>query len=374
VSDQGSSDKLSPGGSPSGILNPGGLPSGMLLPGGSPSGVLKPGKLPPDLLARLLSQAPIHDGRLVLGPGVGLDCAVVDPGGDLLLVFKSDPITFASDEIGWYAVQVSANDIACTGAAPVWFLATLLLPEGRATAGMAEAIFSQVYKACEALRISVIGGHTEVTVGLDRPIICGAMVGEVARERLVTPRGLSPGDRLLLTKGVPVEAVSILARELPERLSAALTPQEIVQARGYLYKPGISVVADSRLAMEAGRVTAMHDPTEGGLLAAIWELAQASGCGLVVDLASVPVPELAARACTAVGIDPLAAIASGALLLAAPPGDAGNIIAELAAAGIRCAEIGYAEAGPPAAWAESGGERSKLPWPERDEIARLFSK
>jgi hydrogenase maturation factor len=365
---------MTAGRKPPGSLLPGTLQTGILLPGILPPGKLPPGKLPPGLLDQLLSNAPILDGRIILGAGIGLDCAVVDPGGDRLLVFKSDPITFTSEQIGWYAVQVNANDIACTGAEPCWFLATLLLPEGIATAEMAEAIFDQVYRACKELKVSVIGGHTEVTAGLDRPLFCGTLIGEVERGRLVTPKGLSPGDRILLTKGVPIEAVSILARELPERLAPALSPNDIDKARNYLFDPGISVVKEAHLALAAGRVSAMHDPTEGGLYAAVWEMAQASGCALVVDPSAVPVPELAARACAVVEIDPLASIASGALLIAAPPVDSAKIAASLEREGIRCAEIGFAEPGPPKAWQVSSGSRSPLPWPERDEIARIFSQ
>lgn len=329
------------------------------------------GKLPPELLTQLLSRAPLLDGRILLGPGVGLDCAVVELG-ERLLVFKTDPITFATDEIGWYAVQVNANDIVTTGAVPRWFLASLLLPEGIATPALTETIFEQIYRACRELGISVIGGHTEVTYGLERPILAGALIGEVDKERLVTPRGLCPADRLLLTKGVPIEATAILGRELPHHLAASLTPAQIEQARNYLYEPGISVVRDAQIALQTGAVHAMHDPTEGGLYAAVWELAQASGFSLVIDPRAVPVPELARQACAALGIDPLGAIASGALLLAAPPQDADRIRLALASEGIPCADIGWVEAGPPAAWQAVNGKRSPLPRPERDEIARLF--
>jgi hydrogenase expression/formation protein HypE len=329
------------------------------------------GKLPPELLAEILSRAPISDGRVVLGPGVGLDCAVVELD-DRMLVFKSDPITFTADQIGWYAVQINANDIATSGAEPLWFLATLLLPQGSTAPSAVKEIFDQVYRACAELDISVIGGHTEITYGLDRPIIVGTLVGEVAKERLVTPRGVLPGDRLLLTKGVPIEATAILARELPERLFANLSSEELEQARNFLYDPGISVVRDAQVAMRAGLVNGMHDPTEGGLYAAVWEMAEATGCSLVVDPQAVPVPELARRICQAVEIDPLGAIASGALLLASPPEQAVKIRDALDSLGIRGTEIGWVEEGPPEAWQVSGGMRTPLPRPERDEIARLF--
>jgi hydrogenase maturation factor len=335
------------------------------------------GKLPPELLARMLERASgagagsEADARVVVRPGVGLDCAVVETGGGLL-VLKADPITFATDEIGWYLVQVNANDLATTGATPRWLMLTMLLPEGAATPESALATAEQVQAACRALGIAVVGGHTEVTFGLTRPILAGTLIGEVARERLVTPRGAQPGDRLLVTKGVPIEATALLAREFPERLQPALSEAEVAQARGYLLDPGLSVVLDARLATGAGRVTAMHDPTEGGLAAALWELAEASGHSLKVDLARVPVPPLAARVCAAFGIDPLRAIASGALLLAAPAEDVPAIRQALAGEGIPCAEFGEIEAGPAAVWSVAGERRERLPWPERDEVARVF--
>jgi hydrogenase maturation factor len=335
------------------------------------------GKLPVELLARLLSGAPT-DPRVLLGPGVGLDCAVLD-FGDTLLVFKSDPITFASDEIGWYAVQINANDIATTGAVPRWFLMTLLLPEGETTAELVEQIGQQVFEACRAAGIAVIGGHTEITYDLERPILVGTLIGEVSRDRLVTPQGARPGDRVLLTKGIPIEATALLAREFPDRLRPVLSPAERDRARAFLRDPGISILRDARAALQAGRVTAMHDPTEGGLAAALWELAIASRCSLVVDLASVPVPPLSARICQALGLDPLAAIASGALLLTTPPEDALPVRRALESEGIPCTEIGRVEPGPASVWLEapSGGlatGRETLPRPDRDEIARLYQE
>jgi hydrogenase maturation factor len=329
------------------------------------------GKLPADLLARLLAQAPSDDPRLVLKPGTGLDCAVVDMGATLL-VLKSDPITFATDDIGWYLVQVNANDIATTGALPRWLLLTLLLPEQQTTAESAEAIARQVYAACRQLGIAVVGGHTEITYGLDRPILVGTLLGEVSREQLVTPRGAQPGDRVLLTKGVPIEATALLAREFWDRLAPALTAEELQEARDFLRVPGISVVRDAQAALGAGRVTAMHDPTEGGLALALWELAEASGRSLYVDLTAVPIPRLSARICQAFDLDPLAAIASGALLLTTPADDAPAVRRALAEAGIQCAEIGVVQSGPAAVWHTTDDDFALLSRPARDEIARVY--
>jgi hydrogenase maturation factor len=329
------------------------------------------GKLPVDLLAGWLSKAPASDPRLLLGPGVGLDCAIIDYG-ETLLALKTDPITFATDQIGWYAVQVNSNDIATTGATPRWFMTTIMLPENQTTPAMVEDILTQIYQACKAIGVSVIGGHTEVTYGIERPILVATMIGEVGRDRLVTPRGAVPGDRLLLSKGVPIEATAILARELPDRLKEILNEDEMQQAGNFLYNPGISILREAHLATAVAQVSAMHDPTEGGLAMALWELAEASQRALQVDLNAVPIPDLSRRICVTLGIDPMAAIASGSLLLAAPAQEVEKIRHAWEAEGISCAEIGGVEAGAPAVWDISDGNRVELKRPDRDEIARLF--
>jgi hydrogenase expression/formation protein HypE len=327
------------------------------------------GKLPPELLARLLATSPVNDPRILLGPGIGFDCAVLDMGSSLL-VLKSDPITFASDEIGWYAVQINANDIATTGAAPRWFLITALLPENATTAKLVEQISSQVNSACKELGISVIGGHTEITHGLDRPIVMGTLIGEVARDRLVTPRGAQPGDHVLLTKGIPIEATSILAREFHDRLLIHLSENELQQAADFLHHPGISVVQDARIAVCSGKVTAMHDPTEGGLAAALWELAIASSKTISFDPGAVYVPPLSKRICEVFDLNPLATIASGALLLTAPPSDAAIIVHNLHEEGILCMEIGLVEEGGPIVHQKD--EAAPFLHPSRDDITKAY--
>lgn len=336
------------------------------------------GKLPASLLDRLLKHAPISDPRVLLGPGIGLDCAILDLDQQVL-VLKSDPITFASEEIGWYAVQVNANDIATTGAAPRWMMVTVLLPEGQTTSEMVEKISAQLFSACQSIGVSLIGGHTEITYGLDRPILSATMIGEVERQRLVTPAGAKQGDCLLLTKGVPIEATAILAREFPGRLTdprhpAFLSKVELQHARDFLHLPGISVLKDAQTAIQAGRVHAMHDPTEGGLLTALWELAQACGRSLKVNLDSIHIPDVSGRICQIMDINPLAAIASGALLMAVEAEDAPAICSALAKEQIPCNQIGEVlETTPhPQVWQMIANQPALVPYPARDEIASLF--
>jgi hydrogenase maturation factor len=332
------------------------------------------GKLPAPLLEQLISKAPISDSRVLLGPGIGLDCAVIDIGHSLL-VFKSDPITFASDEIGWYCVQVCANDIATTGAEPRWMLTTLLLPEDSATETQVTEITNQIYRACQSMDISLVGGHTEVTHGIDHPILMGTMIGEVDHDQLITPQGAGFGDSILLTKGVPIEAAAILAREFPHLLNTLLTPDELRTAADMLYLPGIGITRDARIARDTGHVTAMHDPTEGGLAAALWELAQASGTTLIIRRDAIPIPDLAGRICAHFQLDPLAAIASGALLMTVSSADTEAVCGRLHAEGIACSEIGRISCGPGGVLEElKTGECVPLARPERDEIARFFEE
>jgi len=333
---------------------------------------LAPGKLPADLLSALLGRDVIRDPRVLVGPGIGRDAAVIE-FGDRLLVAKTDPITFAADEIGWYAVQVNANDVAAMGARPQWFLAAALLPERGATAALAERIHAEILEACEALGVALVGGHTEITIGLDRPIVVGQMLGEATREELIRPGMARPGDALLLTKGLAVEGVALLARECSERVTREAGPEFAARCRAFLRAPGISVVRDARCACAAGGVRALHDPTEGGLATALRELAEASGCGLRVREEAIPVYLETRRLCALFGLDPLGLLASGALLIAADPARAAAVAAAVRAGGVDCARIG--ELTPPERGCRliRGVEEMELPRFERDEIARVFS-
>lgn len=329
------------------------------------------GKLPAQDLARLLKRYAPTDPRLLVGGAVGEDAAVIDMG-DRCLVAATDPITFATDEIGWYAVNINANDIACMGASPRWFLATLLLPENKSTPELVEQIFEQISTACAELGVTLAGGHTEITYGLDRPIVIGQMLGETTRDKLVTNRGAQPGDDLILTKGIAVEATAIIAKEKRLQLLSHFDEDSLTGYANFLYKPGISVVKDAAIAVAEGGVHAMHDPTEGGVATGLHEMAQASGVGLEIREDSLPyLPETLAL-CRHFGLEPLGMIASGTLLIAADPQYSSKIIEGLSQAGIEAYVIGRVQP------AEYGlrligpeGERP-LPTFARDEITRLF--
>ena len=328
-----------------------------------------PGKWPAADLARLLKKYAARASRDVrVGPAVGEDAAVVRLGGADLVV-TTDPVTFATDAIGWYAVTVNANDVAACGARPRFFVAAALLPVDAGPRD-AEAIFAGIAAACERLGVLLVGGHTERTAGLARPIVCGTMIGDLEGRPPISSGGARPGDAAILTKGAAIEATALVARERPDLL-AGLPAAVRRRARNFLFDPGINVVDDARLSREGG-ARALHDVTEGGVLTGLWEMAAASGLGLAVDADAIPVRPETRAVCEAAGIDPLAAIGSGALVAAAPPKRAGGIVAALADAGVDAAIVGrFGPRGGRRTILRNGRTTPLVP-PAVDAVARLF--
>ena len=334
---------------------------------------LTAGKLPHPLLARLLAHLPTAHPRLLLGPGVGEDAAVIDFPADQLLVAKSDPITFATDAIGHYATNVCANDLAVTGATPLFYLPTLLLPAQATNESTVQAIFDQIGTACTALGIVVAGGHTEITAAVNQPVIAGTLLGQVARDSHITSGGCRPGDQLLLVGEVPIEGASIIARERrAELLALGWDAAMLDQAAGYLYEPGISIVQPALAAARSGLVTAMHDPTEGGVATGIWEMAEAARAGVVVDLDAIAVNPLSASLCAAFGLDPLGTIASGALLATAATANVSRLLQHWADIGWTGRVIGQIIPSESGCVATRGGKAVPYPTFPVDEITKLW--
>ncbi len=333
---------------------------------------LPTGKLPMEFLSTMLDSCLADDPRLIAGPCVGEDVAVIDMG-DRYLVVKTDPITFATDEIGWYAVHVNANDIATSGGVPRWMLATVLLPEGRTTEEDVSKIFAQLNEACCGLGVTLVGGHTEVTADLVHPIVVGVMVGEVAKDALLTTAGACAGDRLLVAGSVPIEATALLAREChQDLLERGYTEEWIARAASMLHDPGISVVRVAEAVRGVQGVHSMHDPTEGGLATGIHEMAYASGNGALVDDTAIPYSPEGLALCKEYDLDPLGAIASGALLIAAAPESVSGVIAACAAIGVGCADIGELTEEQGCIWLLRNGERLPMPRYDSDEVTRVL--
>ncbi len=332
---------------------------------------LPEGKLPNTLLAWHLDSLPTDDPALLVAAGVGEDVAAVDVTGDEVLVVHGDPITLTGEELGRYAVRVNANDVATAGATARWFLATVLLPGG-ASPAEALCLLGDIAGAARELGISLIGGHTEVTRVVTRPVVSGTMLGIVRRSGLRDKRAARTGDRVVLTKALAVEGTALLTAELAADLRAAgASDDELAHWRGFLER--ISIVPEARVAARLDGVVAMHDVTEGGLATALEELAAACGRGLAVNPSRVPVYTETQRLCAMLGVDPFGLIGSGSLLVVCRPAVVDELVAALDAEGIAATEIAtLTETG--AAVTALDGDRP-APWRrfETDEAARALA-
>ena len=330
----------------------------------------------------LISGLPVQsaDKRLIVGPGLGEDAAHILMGQNTLLA-KTDPITFATERIGWYAVNVNANDIAVAGGIPKWFLATVLMPPGT-TEDEVRKIFDQLGEAAAENNIQLAGGHTEITPTVTQPVVCGFMLGEAPTSRTVSASGAQPGDAVILTKGIAIEGTSILAIECREALiRGGVSATDIDNGAELLTNPGISVLKDATTAVESGGVTAMHDPTEGGLATALQELAFASSVNISIDVEAVDILPLCQVLCDALGIDPWGLISSGALLATVTPNEVTGALAAFNDADIEARVIGIVEScketgEQPTVFASQGSGNSRVPIKnfERDELARYFEE
>lgn len=300
------------------------------------------GKLAPALLAELLEAAgQTLPAEILVGPRIGEDAAVIAVK-EGILVAATDPITMTGHGVGAHAVVINANDVAVTGVRPQYFLASVLFPEGTRERDVRE-LFREMGQALARIDAVLVGGHTEITHAVRQTIVTGQMLGTAARGDYVTTGGLRDGDRVLQIGLAPVEGAAVFAAEAGERVSG-VEQALLERARHALEDPGISVVDSALRATELG-ARALHDPTEGGLSAGLFELADASGLALLVDADAVLWYEPGVALCRALGADPWGTLASGALLAGFDAESAPGALDALERAGWRAALIGRAQSG-----------------------------
>ncbi|MCK9305911.1 MAG: AIR synthase family protein [Methanoculleus sp.] len=282
------------------------------------------------------------DPSVIVGPRTGIDAAVIDLGGDRVLIIAEDPIFtvpgLPQDLFGWYTVHIGASDIAVMGVDPQYMTYSLLLPPGTDDRDLF-TIVDGIHTAARDLGIAIVGGHTGYYPGIAAPTVGGVTVFAVSeRDAFITPAGARPGDAIILTKGPAIEAAGILSVVREAELLASIDEPVVRKAQALCRE--MSVVKDARIAMRAGDVTAMHDATEGGVIGGLFEIADASGVGMNVDESLFVYPEEVREVCGALGIDPVMAIAEGSLLITADPSSSDHIIRSLRQEGIASSVIG----------------------------------
>jgi len=271
-----------------------------------------PGKVPPEILEKIVyAKLGASDPDVILGPKLGEDAAVIRIG-DKVLIAATDPITGSISDVGRLSVIVNANDIAAFGIAPRWFLATILLPVD-STPDHLQQIMEQIDDTCQNLGIAVAGGHSEITEGIDRPIITGFMMGLTDEGKYVTSSGAKPGDAIIVTKTIALEGTLILATEGEEFLANKIPYTTLIHAKNL--KSQLCVVVEGVAAFETGYVSAMHDPTEGGLSNGLHELCDASNVGFEIYSDAIPIDDSTFEICTALDVSPMELISSGCMII-----------------------------------------------------------
>lgn len=322
---------------------------------------MKPGKLSPsDLKTSVFRYLGATRPEVLVHAGLGEDCSVVH-FGDEVLVISTDPITGTATNIGRLAVVISCNDVASCGAEPIGLLATIMAPVDCDSSAI-ELVMRQIDAEAKAQRVEVIGGHTEVTEAVRQMVICSTVIGKAKRDSYVTSSGAQPGDSILVTKAVGLEGTAILAHDRADRLLELIPRDAVDRAQRFIEE--LSVVKEALAAIQ-GKVTAMHDATEGGLLGGVCELASAANVGFEVDARAIPIREETQLICRAARIDPLRLISSGSMIITTPEPE--DIISRIRAVGVPAVVIGSITSDRAGVIVDKGSRQYVDP-PERDQL------
>ena len=276
-----------------------------------------------------------RDDQVRVRPGIGEDCAVVD-FGDWDCIMSTDPISSAISDIGRLCIHITCNDIASNGVKPLGIMLAVMLPEGT-TDDDVEHIMGQAADTAAELEVEIIGGHTEITPAVSQPVIVSTAIGKAPAGTSQSGNDMVPGDYIMMTKSCGLEGAAIAAADYEEKLLSVMSRKEILAARSFLER--VSVVAEGVAAGKVG-THGMHDITEGGILGAVWEMCQISGCGAEVWEEEIPIEQETAKICDFFGLDPLRLISSGSMLIIAAEDKKDEMIAAIGEAGVAVTVIG----------------------------------
>lgn len=331
--------------------------------------MVKPGKLPWSTMSSLLSLLPFTDPDLIVGPAQGEDAAVIR-FRDGFLVAHVDPITTGVRRAGYLAVHVAGNDVAVRGVRPRWFMPTVLLPPQYSVREI-EELFRDMASALSEINGVVVGGHTEVTPGLERPIIVMAVAGYTTG-RVITTRDAREGDYVLVVGRIAGEGAGVIAWDFEDMLLRRGVPVDVVEkAKGFISE--VSVV-ETALAIK-NYVNTMHDATEGGVLQAIREVAIASGKDIIVEREKFTIEREVEEIAGSMGVDPLKLLSSGCIVATTPPGNLPRLLGKLEELGVKHSIVGYVVEGSGRVIVESKSKgREVVDTDIIDEIYKLWSQ
>jgi hydrogenase expression/formation protein HypE len=318
--------------------------------------------------------------EILVGPQHGVDVGVVDLGNGQVMVTTTDPIfvvpPYGWERSGWFAVHILASDAATSGIRPTYITMDLNLPLSM-TREEFEAMWVVMHRECDRIGMSIISGHTGRYEGCGYPMIGGAtVIGIGPRDRYVTPDMARPGDTILITKGAAIEAAGLFAVTFPQRVAERYGEEAAREAEEIFWQ--MSVVEDALTAVEAGvrddGVSTMHDATECGVWGGLFEVARASGVGMVIDKEKIIVQDAVRRVCDLFGIDPYSSISEGTLIITCRPRKAQEVARRLRDKGILVSMVGEIVDGQQGMRFFEGGISRELIHPKVDPFWSAFGK
>lgn len=328
---------------------------------------MKIGKISNELLQTAIFDKMVYERpEVIVRPNVGEDCSVLEFGQDENIVLSTDPITGATAQIGKLAVHISCNDVSTSGAEPVGILVTILLPPG-STEEEFTTIMADVTSSARESNIEIIGGHTEITDAVTRPVVSTTVIGKVKKEHMLATKGALVGQDIILTKWAGLEGTAILANEYAQTLTQRLGRDTVLA--GQKLGDYLSVVPESLVARKCD-ITSMHDATEGGVLGALWEVAECAGVGITIDMGKIPVREETQKICDVFDISPYHLISSGCMIMTTFEGE--KCLEELAKLNITATVIGQITK--EGKHMITDGIKEEIKPPESDDLYKAFEK
>lgn len=323
------------------------------------------GKVPETVLKRsILKQIKHRRDEVLVGPGIGEDCSILQLDKDEVFVISTDPITGTTENMGTLAVHITANDIASNGAEVVGIMLTILLPDGARESDL-KAFMQEIEATCVKLNIEVMGGHTEITSAVNQPIVTVTGIGKMPKDNMIKTAGAKPGQEIVMTKWAGLEGTAIIAKSKEEELLSKYTSDFIKVGKDFIQQ--LSVVPEARIGRNVG-VTSMHDVTEGGIFGALWEIGEASKVGLEVDLKKIPIKQVTVEICEFYDLNPYQLISSGVMLMITDR--ANELVDELNRSGISSAVIGRITSGNERVIINDSEKRFLMP-PKSDELYKV---
>ncbi|MBQ7200510.1 MAG: AIR synthase family protein [Eubacterium sp.] len=328
--------------------------------------VLDVGRVPEKVVNRaIIKQLRVKRPDVLIHVGVGEDVSAIEAGDSEAFVFTVDPMIAPVEDVGKLAFQIAANDVASSGAKMIGLLANIILPVGSTESDL-KRIMRDIADLSEYYNVEVLGGYSEVSDAVLKPIVSVTGVGRTERDTLYATGNLSPGDELVVTKWIGLEGSAMLASERGDELREQLPPEIVEEAKDF--SSLMNVMPESEIAMEVG-FSAMHDVTEGGIFGALWEMAAASGVGLEVDLNKIPIRQETIEICEVYDINPYMLMSSGSMLIGTRNG---NLLVDmLQSAGIHASVIGYVIEGADRI-VRNGDEKRYLEPPGVDEVYKAL--